>query len=40
VLTWWIGAYALVFGVSLLIAGFKLRAHRDDHLSQATPQHA
>lgn len=40
VLTWWIGAYALVFGFSLLIVGFKLRAHRNDHLSQATPQHA
>jgi uncharacterized membrane protein HdeD (DUF308 family) len=26
VLTWWLGAYALVFGVSLLVLGFKLRA--------------
>lgn len=25
VLTWWLGAYALVFGVMLLIFGFKLR---------------
>jgi uncharacterized membrane protein HdeD (DUF308 family) len=26
VLTWWLGAYALVFGVALLVAGFKLRS--------------
>jgi uncharacterized membrane protein HdeD (DUF308 family) len=25
VLTWWLGAYALVFGVMLLVFGFKLR---------------
>jgi uncharacterized membrane protein HdeD (DUF308 family) len=29
VLTWWLGAYALVFGVALLVVAFKLRARRD-----------
>jgi len=26
VLTWWLGSYALVFGVMLLVFGFKLRS--------------
>ena len=29
VLTWWLGAYALVFGVSLLVLAFKLKGRRD-----------
>jgi uncharacterized membrane protein HdeD (DUF308 family) len=32
VLTWWIGAYALVFGTSLLLVSLRLRArHHDRH---------
>jgi uncharacterized membrane protein HdeD (DUF308 family) len=31
VLTWWIGAYAIVLGVSLVVLAFRLRPHRDDH---------
>jgi uncharacterized membrane protein HdeD (DUF308 family) len=31
VLTWWLGAFALVLGVALLILAFRLRAHRADH---------
>jgi uncharacterized membrane protein HdeD (DUF308 family) len=30
VLTWWIGAYALAFGIALVIFSFKLRARQDE----------
>ena len=30
VLTWWLGAYALAFGIALLVLAFKLRGHKND----------
>ena len=31
VLTWWLGAYALIFGVALVVLAFRLRARLDKH---------
>ena len=30
VLTWWIGAYALIFGIAFIVLAFKLKAHKDE----------
>jgi uncharacterized membrane protein HdeD (DUF308 family) len=30
VLTWWLGAYALIFGVSLVVLALQLRQRRGD----------
>ena len=35
VLTWWIGAQAMVFGVILIVLAFKLREHRGEHAPTA-----
>lgn len=40
VLTWWLGAYAIVFGVSLLVLSLNLRPHRNDHGTQIAQQSA
>ena len=39
VLTWWLGAYALVFGISLIVLAFKLKGHKGE-TGTATPMTA
>jgi uncharacterized membrane protein HdeD (DUF308 family) len=35
VLTWWVGAYALVFGITLIVLAFRLRKHRGERFPDA-----
>jgi uncharacterized membrane protein HdeD (DUF308 family) len=37
VLTWWVGAYSLVFGCALIVLAFQLRKHRGEHFMTAMP---
>ena len=39
VLTWWVGAYSLVLGVTLIVLAFRLRTHRGERLSGAVEAH-
>jgi uncharacterized membrane protein HdeD (DUF308 family) len=40
VLTWWLGAYSLVLGVTLIVLAFRLRSQRDKHPSVRNAQPA
>jgi uncharacterized membrane protein HdeD (DUF308 family) len=38
VLTWWLGAFALVFGVSLIVLSWRLRSHLGSAIAAARPR--
>jgi uncharacterized membrane protein HdeD (DUF308 family) len=38
VLTWWLGAFALVFGVSLIVLSWRLRSHLGPAVAVARPR--
>jgi uncharacterized membrane protein HdeD (DUF308 family) len=38
VLTWWLGAFALVFGVSLIVLSWRLRSHLGPAIAAARPR--
>jgi uncharacterized membrane protein HdeD (DUF308 family) len=40
VLTWWLGAYSLVFGIALIVLAFRLRSQRNQHPSVAAARPA
>jgi uncharacterized membrane protein HdeD (DUF308 family) len=38
VLTWWLGAFALVFGVSLIVLSWRLRSHLGSAIAAVGPR--
>lgn len=36
VLTWWLGAYAMIFGIALIILAFKLRSRKEELTGSAS----
>ena len=39
-LTWWVGAYAIIFGISLLVLAGRLFGHRHERVLGAQPAHS